>query len=158
MKEIILIFSLLLMSFTCKGQNRKPRDIVNYNELTINGVNFLGNNVNLVTEHFGQPNSIEDYYFEMDKVMSKKYSYKGILFTIINNSVYSFEITGSGYNFTKNNINIKDNIESIEAIYPLSFTNRSNTGLILSLNDMDQFVVIAYSNNNLIDKIAMYSY
>ena len=67
MKEIILIFSLLLMSFTCKAQDNS----INSSELTINGVNFLGNNVNLVTEHFGQPNSIEDYYFEMDKVMSK---------------------------------------------------------------------------------------
>ena len=155
MKEIILIFSLLLMSFTCKAQDNS----INSSELTINGVNFLGNNVNLVTEHFGQPNSIEDYYFEMDKVMSKKYSYKGILFTIINNSVYSFEITGSNYAFTSHSINIGDNISNLQSIFPLSFANKSLEAFSLDFNDMDQYIIISFNaTNNLIDKIAMYSY
>jgi len=68
MKKTILIFSFIALSFSCKAQN----DVINYNNVTINGVNYLGESVSLVTQNFGQPNTIENYYFEMQDVISTK--------------------------------------------------------------------------------------
>jgi hypothetical protein len=155
MKKIILIFSVIVISYSCKAQDNN----INSNETTINGNNFLGNNVSLITQHFGQPNSIEDYYHEMDDVTIYKYVYDNIIFTTNNNITYSFEITGNNYVFTSNNIKVGDNIQTLQSMYPLSFINKSLEGLVLGFNDIDMFIVISYnSNNNLIDKIAMYSY
>ena len=155
MKKIILIFSVIIISYACKAQDNK----IISNAMNINGTNFLGNNVSLVIQKFGQPNSIEDYYYEIDDVMSQKYNYNGILFYIVNNEVDSFEITGSNYAFTSNNIRIGNNINTLQAIYPLSFTNKNSDALSLGINDIDRYIIISYnSNNNLIDKIALYSY
>lgn len=153
MKKIILIFSLLVISYSCKAQN----NTINSSELTINGIKFLGNITNLITQHLGQPNSIEDYYFEMKDVMSKKYNYDGILFYIIDNKVDSFEIISDNYTFTINNIKIGNNIGTLQGIYPLSFTNKNNNGFTLPCSDIDKFIIISY-RNNLIEKIALYDY
>ncbi|WP_144439129.1 hypothetical protein [Lutibacter profundi] len=143
------------MSFTCKAQD----NTINYNELTINDINFLGNNVSLVIQHLGQPNTIEEYYFEMQDVMSQKYKYNDIIFTVINNRTYSFEIIGSNYTFTSNNINVGDNINKLQPIYPLSFTSKSSDALSLDFVDMDRFIIISFNSiNNIIDKIETYSY
>ena len=155
MKKIILIFSLLIISYSCKAQDRNT---INSNELTINGVNYLGVNISLLTQNLGQPFTIEDYYFEMDDVMSKKYNYKGILFYIVNNKVNSFEITGSSYSFTNHNIKIGGNIETLKTIFPLSYKNVVKNGLTLPLSDIDEFIVISYNDNLIIEKIALYSY
>lgn len=155
MKKIILIIYLTLVSANCKAQN----NTIHSSEITINGTQFFGKEVSLVTQHFGQPNTIEDYYFEMDDVMSQKYNYNGIIFTAINNRTYSFEITGSNYTFTSNNIKVGDNISTLQSIYPLSYANKNNGGLALPLEDMDLFFVISFNNSTgLINKIAIYSY
>jgi len=153
MKKIILILSIMIINISCKAQN----NTINSTELTMNGINYLGNNVSLVTQYLGQPNTIENYYFEMNDEMSQKYHYNGVLFYILNNKVNSFEITTSNYSFSKYNIKIGDNIESLQTIFPLSFSNRTNNGLTIPLSDIDKFVIISY-NNNLIVKIAIYDY
>lgn len=155
MKKIILIFSLLTISYSCKAQDRNT---INSNELTINGVNYLGENVSLVTQNLGQPFTIEDYYFEMDDVMSKKYNYKGILFYIVNNKVNSFEITGNGYSFTNHNIKVGNNIETLSPIYPLSFTNKRSDSLGLLFDDMDYYITIFFNTNSQITMIRMGSF
>ena len=155
MKKIILIFNVIIISYSCKAQN----NTLNSNEITINGINFFGNNVNLITQHFGQPNSIENYYYEIDDVMTYKYVYDSIIFTTINDITYSFEFTGGNYAFTNNNIKIGNNIFPLQSIYPLSFINKSSEGLVLGINDIDRFIVISYNpDNKLIDKIAIYTY
>jgi hypothetical protein len=155
MKKIILIICLITISISCKAQD----NTIHSSEIIINGTQFFGNNVSLVIQHFGQPNTIEDYYFEMQDVMTKKYRYNGILFTVISNQVYSFEITGSNYAFTSNNVKIGNNILTLQSIYPLSFINKSSDALSLGFSDIDRYIIISYnSNNNLIDKIALYSY
>lgn len=155
MKKIIIIISLIAVSFSCKAQD----NTIHSSELTINGIHFFGNNVTLVTQNFGQPNTIQDYYYEMQDVMSQKYIYNGIIFTIINNKVYSYEITGNNYVFTNHNIKVGDSIETLSLIYPLSYANRSDKGLALTFDDMDRFVIIVFnSTSNLITKIALYSY
>lgn len=155
MKKIILIFSVIIISYSCKAQN----NTLNSNEITINGINFFGNNVNLITQHFGQPNSIENYYYEIDDVMTYKYVYDSIIFTTINDITYSFEFTGGNYAFTNNNIKIGNNIHTLQSIYPLSFINKNSDALYLDFNDIDRYIMISYNpDNNLIDKIAIYSY
>ena len=155
MKKIIIILSIITISFSCKSQD----NIISSSESTINGINFLGNDVALVVQHFGQPNTIDDYYFEMQDVMTQRYTYSDILFTIMENKVYSFEITGSNYVFTNHNIKVGNNISIFEFIYPLSFANKSSDALSLDFNDMDMYLIISFnSTNNVIDKIAIYSY
>jgi len=153
MKKIILIIYLTLVSANCKAQN----NTIHSSEITINGTQFFGKEVSLVTQHFGQPNSVEDYYFEMDDVMSQKYNYNGIIFTAINNRTYSFEITGSNYTFTSNNIKVGDNISTLQSIYPLSYTNKTNNNLTIRFNDIDRFIIIFFSSNQ-ITKIRLGSY
>jgi hypothetical protein len=155
MKNIVLIFSLLTISYNCKAQDRNT---INSNELTINGVNYLGENISFVTQNLGQPFIIEDYYFEMDDVMSKKYNYKGILFYFVNNKVNSFEITGNSYSFTNNNIKVGDNIEILSSIFPLSFTNKRSDSIGLLFDDMDNYVTIFFNTNNQITMIRMGSF
>ena len=96
MKKIILIFNVIIISYSCKAQN----NTLISSEITINGINFFGNNVSLITQYFGQPNSIENYYYEIDDVMTYKYVYDSIIFTTINDITYSFEFTGGNYVFT----------------------------------------------------------
>ena len=72
-------------------------------------------------QDFDQPNTIEDYYYEIEDVMSKKYIYNDILFYIIDDTVDSFEITGGNYLFTNNNIKIGDNIQNLNSFLPYKF-------------------------------------
>lgn len=155
MKKIILIFNVIIISYSCKAQN----NTLNSSEISINGINFFGNNVSLITQHFGQPNSIENYYYEIDDVMTYKYVYDSIIFTTINDITYSFEFTGGNYVFTSNNIKIGNNIHTLQSIYPLSFINKNSDALYLDFNDIDRYIMISYNpDNKLIDKIAIYSY
>ena len=85
------------------------------------------------------------------------YKYNGINFTIKENTVSTFRITSNKFNLTKHNIKIGDNISILKSIYPLSYENKINDGITLVLDDMDMFLVISY-NNNIIDKIALYTY
>ena len=110
-------------------------------------------------QDFDQPNTIEDYYYEIEDVMSKKYIYNDILFYIIDDTVDSFEITGGNYLFTNNNIKIGDNIQNLNSFYPISFANKNSEALYLDFNDIDMHIIMSYNSfNNLIDKIAIYSY
>ena len=142
MKKLILIICLTAISICCKAQNA-----IHSSEITINGIQFFGNNVSLVTQHFGQPNSIEDYFFEMDDVMSQKYIYNGILFYIVNSKVNSFEITGNNYAFTSNNIKVGNNINSLQSIYPNSFSNKKSDALIIRFNNIDRFICLLYTSD-----------
>ncbi len=153
MKKVILIIYLTLVSANCKAQN----NTIHSSEITINGTQFFGKEASLVTQHFGQPYSIKDYYFEMDDVMSQKYNYYGIIFTVINNRTYSFEITGSNYTFTNNNIKVGDNISTLQSIYPLSYANKTNNSLTIRFNDIDRFIIIFFSSKQ-ITKIRLGSY
>lgn len=155
MKKVILIIYLTIVSANCKAQN----NTIHSSEITINGTQFFGKEASLVTQHFGQPNTIEDYYFEMDDVMSQKYKYNGVLFYTVNSKVDSFEITGSNYTFTSNNIKVGDNTSTLQSIYPLSYANKNNGRLALPFEDMDLFIVISFNNSTgLINKIAIHSY
>lgn len=155
MKKLFLILSIILFNISCNAQDNE----IHSDSLTINGNNFLGSDISTVTQSFGTPISIEDYYYELGDFISKKYIYSGILFYSVDNKVYSFEITGSNYNFTSYNISIGDNIEIFETIFPLSYANKEDGKLAFALSDIDRFVEIYYNTiTKIINKIALRSY
>ena len=157
-KVILTIF--VLISFSCKAQQF---DNINQNDLTLNGINFLidskTNHTSSIINAFGYPDSIEDYFFEMDSIIGKKYYYKnGLVLYISNNSLFSFEITGNVYSFSSKNIKIGDNISSMEAKYPTSYLNRNNSTILLTYGICDCNFQIEYDSNNIITKIWLYVY
>ncbi len=158
MKKIFLTV-LILINFCCKAQQY---DTVSQTGLTINGVNFLitsvTNDISLIVNTFGQPDSNEDYFFETDNVMGKKYIYNnGLVLYIANNSLESFEITGNSYSFTSNNIKVGDNISSLQTNYPNSFNSKSNLKFKLNYANWDAGFLIEYNSSGIITKIWFYT-
>lgn len=153
MKTLTLITVILLSIQVTNAQS----NILTPEECTINGSAFLGKNVSSLHQNLGNPNAIEDYYFEMNDITSKKHIYKGATFYIVDGKVYSFEISSSNYNFSNNNITIGNSISVIRNYYPTSFANRKDSGIKLNIKNLDRFVIISYENNT-IDKITMFSY
>jgi len=154
MKKAIFIFSLLIISLSCKSQD----DIISLNDITINGMTILNESDSYIIQHFGQPLNIETYLFEMDNVEGELYIYFGITFYVINNKVELFEITNDNFVVTLNNFKIGDNISSLENHFPLSYSNRNTKSVTLNLNDYDGALAFIFNQNNLITKIGLYSY
>lgn len=86
------------------------------------------------------------------------YYYEKLSFYIKKNKIESFIIDRSHYDFTSNNININDNINSLEHIYPKSFSNRGLGEIIIQFSDVDYFISIRYNKRNIIKKIELNSY
>lgn len=154
MKKIILILSLITINFGCIAQN----NTINSNELTINGINFLWKNINLVPQHFGQPNLIEDYYYEMDDIMSQKYIYYGIVFYAVDGKIDSFEITKSDYYLTTHNIKVGDDISILQVPFPKSYRNKASNSLTIRFLDEDRYLILFFNNNNEITLMRLGSY
>ncbi len=153
MKKSLLI---TLMFISIQVMNAQS-NILNPEECSINGSAFLGKNVSFLHQTLGNPNVIEDYYFEMDEITSKKHLYNGATFYVVDGKVYSFEIFSSNYNFSNNNIKIGNSISVINNYYPTSFANRKDSAIKLNIKNLDRFVIISYENNT-IDKISIFSY
>ena len=154
MKKIIhlsFIFFLTIQLSTAQS------NVINIEDCTINGHVLLGKSSSTLTKIFGTPKSIQDFYFEMDGVMSKKYIFNGIQFYVINDKIYSFEISSNNYLVSKNNIRIGNHIRQVNSYYPISYANRKNSGIKLEIDGLDRFVIISYQND-IIDKISIYSY
>lgn len=156
MKKLFLILAILQLTFiiNCKAQN----NFIETSNATINGINFFKTSIDSVLTVFGEPISREDYFFEMGDVMGEIYHYEKLSFYIKKNKIESFIIDGSHYDFTSNNININDNINSLEHIYPKSFSNRGLGEIIIQFSDVDYFISIRYNKRNIIKKIELNSY
>ncbi|AOZ99718.1 hypothetical protein [Flavobacterium commune] len=156
-KNFFTVF--VLINFCC-GFAQK-HNTINKNGLTINGIIFKinsGNNdVPLILKTFGQPDSIEDYFFEIDNVMGKKYTYNnGLILYVTNNSLESFEITGKSYLFSPKNIKVGDTISSLETKFPNSYKSRSNLVLKLNYLNWDAGFLIEYNASGIVRKISFY--
>lgn len=149
MKEIFII-SILLLSLNCKSQD----DSISLNEITINGFVVLNETGNSLIQNFGNPNSTENYFYEMKNVLGEKYVYNnGLTLYLIDEKVVSFELTCSNYNFTSNNINIGDSITSLQNIYPNSFINRGENYMGLNVHNCDCFLSINFNSQGIIQLI-----
>jgi hypothetical protein len=94
----------------------------------------------------------------MENTMGKIYYYDKLSFYVKDDKVESFVIEGGQYDFTSDDININDKIDSLENIYPKSYSNRKNYEIIIQFSDVDYFISIHYSKENVIKKIELYSY
>ena len=66
----LIIIALLIGSYSCKAQQQSAIPI---GDLTVNGIEILHNNIDTITQTLGQPNTIEDYFFEINNVMGQIY-------------------------------------------------------------------------------------
>lgn len=153
MQKIFLITIIILTSFSCRAQDNS----LNSKELTINNKTIYGKDKSILISNFGQPLKIEKDFSEMDNVDMFFYKYNGVNFTVKKDKVTNFSITSNKFNFTKNNIKIGNNINTLKLIYPNSYSSKINNGITILLDDMDMFIIISYDNNDIIQKIALYS-
>lgn len=114
MKKNVYTFIFIATILNCTAQD----NFLPYEDLTINNITIRGENSAFIIANFGSPNTIEDYFFEMEDVEGKKYTYDGILIYFIADKAISFEINNNFYSFTPNNINIGDAISTLESVYP----------------------------------------
>lgn len=157
MKKILFLL-IACITISCIGQNN---DSISAQNITINRtVFFPDKNVSLITQTFGQPNSIEDVFDEIDDTPAKKYVYdNGITFFIVHDKIDSFLITSDNYSFTTNGIKVGDNFSSLQAYYPGSFQESDGDSLALWVNYADYiFIGINRNRNGKIESIGMYSY
>lgn len=157
MKKIFLTV-FVLITFCCKAQQY---DALKQTDLTINGVSFLinsrANDIPLILKTFGNPTGIEDYFFETNNVMGKKYIYNnGLVLYVVNNSLESFEITGNSYLFSPKKIKVGDTISSLQTKFPNSYKSRNNLVLKLNYSNWDDSFLIEYNTNGVISKIWFY--
>lgn len=156
MKKLFLILTILEFSFivSCEAQNNN----IDSSQATINGINVFKTPVSSLLNVFGEPVSKENFFFEMENTMGKIYYYDKLSFYVKDDKVESFVIEGGQYDFTSDDININDKIDSLENIYPKSYSNRKNYEIIIQFSDVDYFISIHYSKENVIKKIELYSY
>jgi len=156
MKKIKFLLPLIFaITIACNGQV----NTLALNDLTINNVQVIGKDKSILTQNFGEPLSIEELFFETDDLYVKKYSYSGISYIIMEDIVKYFEISGSNFSFTKHNIKIGNNINTLESIYPASYLNKGVDFLSFVIDGFDLYVTIYFNKKtNLITKIRMGSY
>lgn len=154
MKKLLLILSIILISFNCKAQD----DIINYNNITINNIILAGQDKSILYQTLGQPVSNESYFFEIENKQGELIKYNGILFYTIDNRIVSFEITGSQYSFTSHNIRVGDNISKLKSIYPKSYENKRSNAIGINIVDYDMFIIVEFNSSNIINLIALGSY
>lgn len=141
---------LILNVLSGKAQD----DFISLNEITINDITVLGENNNYLIQNFGDPNVIENYFFEMEDVQGEIYNYDGLLFYLIDDKIVSFEIRNSIYNFTSNNIRVGSNISSLQNVYPISYENRGEGHLGLNITNCDCFITIICDESGVIELIS----
>ena len=154
MKKIIILTIVLLLNINCNSQN----DIIGASSLTINNLTVLDKEKSFLLQNFGQPLSIEQEYLEMDNINAEKYLYSGILFYLVENKVYSFQILNNTYSITAHKIKIGDNINILQNIYPISYSNKKNGLIAINIIGYDRYIGIRYNSNNIIQKILLYNY
>lgn len=145
MKKILLI-CFLSVFFCCKAQEQSAIPI---GDLTVNDVEILLNNIDTITQTFGQPNSIEDYFFEINDVMGKIYYYDDFELDVLNDAGRTFVITGTGYSVTSHDIKIGDDAIILSSIFPKSYLNRNDTpdggGILVNFTDADYYFIISWN-------------
>jgi len=149
-----LIFIIFLSTLSCRSQD----NAIQSDWASINGHTVFKVSTDFLTQNFGPPNTVEDYFFEMENTMGEKYQYNGLLFYLVDDKVDSFEITNDQYEFTTNNIKVGQHIDALQSLYPNSFSNRRNGGIILPFEDVDYFVSINFNSDDIIEKIVLHDY
>lgn len=127
MKKIIMYITMLLFigTLTLNAQDSSNDfNLINFKDQTIDNQFLLGKDKSVLIQNFGQPQTISKKYWEKDNDTAVVYHYKGIVFYIVKNLVYRFTITGPQYSFSPYNIKVGENMDRLQATFPLSYQNR----------------------------------
>lgn len=140
---LLLFFSLLGYAQDFSKYDR----ISKKDDLTINGIKATRISIEEVIENYGEPDRIEDFFFEIDNSQGFIYWYDNGLRLSIQNilGVKSFDITSDKYLITSDNIKVGDSIERLEELYPKSYSTGVSIGAIyLLFNDADYYLAFVF--------------
>lgn len=141
--KLTLLLLLGTISSSLIAQTKNNR--ISSEEITLNGHKFFEMSVEDAIQAFGQPLSIEDYYYETEDRYAKKVEYKGARLFFVDNRGDGFTITDPDIAVTKHNIRVGQSVYPLFDIYPDSYKYRkSNTGLSLTLLNYEKFLSFGY--------------
>ena len=154
--KILFIFGLLFAVPTA-AQNT----LISKEDVTINGVKLFDLSMDALIEVFGEPISIEDFFFEMDNAYAKKVSYEGLVIFMLNDKFDSFELTSQRYTFLKEEIRVFQSFYRFDEYFPESYATKKEGSLSLTLKEYDKFITFHLrkgQNSNSIVLIRMGDY
>ncbi len=158
-KTIYIILFIFVGTLTLSAQDSSYAfNSINFSNQTINGQFFLGKGKSVLTQNFGEPQSISKEYWETEHDTAVMYHYKGVVFYVVKNLVYSFTINSARYSFSHYNIKVGENIDKLKTLFPTSYKNRKGNSIILNIKGNDCYVQIDADSNNIITKIDMGDY
>jgi hypothetical protein len=141
--KFTLLLLLGIISSSVIAQTKNSR--ISSEEITLDGHKFFEMSVEDAIQAFGQPLSIEDYYYETEDLYAKKVEYEGARLFFVDNRGDGFTITGPDIAVTKHKIRVGQSVLSLLDIYPHSHKYRkSNTNLSLTLLDYEKFLSFSY--------------
>ena len=165
MKNIlIVIVSCFGFSFVAVGQNN---DSIQLNQISLNTVNFPQTESSIVSI-LGNPDSINNYYNEIDSENWLNYNYSGNSLYFFNTKLVDFELRNGNYYFINPNIKVGNSVVEVNVAFPNSYLKRRVVGglgfviiniLMADGTLSDTFVVINYSiSTNTITSIHLGEY
>ena len=162
MKKITCLIFAILLSLYTYGQDYSQYDRIDvYKDLTINGHIVFGITKEKMLESFGQPDKVEDFFFEMSNVNGNIFYYENGLKFYYPDYVDGFEINSNQYSVTNNNIKVGDSIENLKTFYQNSYNyalTNNKSGLVLLLN-VDYYLAIIFDKETMkITNINLYEF
>jgi len=172
-KKIIFILLMIFVNNTyaqrpfsngnINGSNPIKYTKFNINELSINKTGDYSNGIRygdqkeILINLFGNPNKIEDFYFEIDEVKGQIYTYNKNKFYIKNNKVILFQLFDNTFALTmKNNLQyIVNNRFSLPRNSQISIKHVSNNGEInnIKYNSIIENNLLLNNKNEIIDDV-----
>jgi hypothetical protein len=159
MKKTISLFLLML---TFISSNAQSYDSVSLEEITINSFSFNQTENSLISL-IGSPQSIEDYYSEIDNENWKDYKYSNNSFYFFNNKLIEFNLRTAEFYLINPTIKVGNNSTEVNAFFPNSYSKRSVSGdkgfitINIKMSDntiSDTFILINYNKvSNIITSI-----
>lgn len=152
----ILILLFMFTAYWNFAQEKGTR--INGNELTLNGQRFFEMSVEDAIQAFGQPLSIEDYYYETEDLYAKKVEYEGARLFFVDNRGDGFTITSPDIAVTKHNVRVGEPISSLKNALPESYEEIERSVMVIDLKNRISFILIFYDLFGNISKIRLQSY
>jgi hypothetical protein len=158
MKKILL---LALILFSVKGLAQK-NDALFLEQIMITTFSFEQTERSLVSL-IGKPETIGNYYNEIEDENWQEYSYSGNSFYFFGDKLIGFELRSAAFYFYNPIIKVGNSISGINSLFPNSYLNRGIVGdlgfvtIDISMPDgtiSDIFIVINYNKvSNIITSI-----
>ncbi len=125
MKKTLTSLLILAITLSVRGQHGLTQESIEIPnlEITRNNGNVVQFNdpLSKIIELLGQPNLIEEYFYEMDELWAKKLKYNSCEIFTLDDKLDAFDIRTSEFKvgIDGNYISVGDNISEIANFYPL---------------------------------------